>query len=420
MANEQPPEITETGQLKAPKFQVPRRAVLVLSALALIIAYAVFRVASDPPTLEKAEKAARAATKRTDDLINEQVPENVKRQLEADQARSQIAQGAAQQLQQEGPPLSSLANSLGFRGYQNRYNGTNVNYGPGSPYGQYGYGQYQTGVPPQHNSVSAKEQRQEQAKREAEEKAEQAFKSAKMSSIVYRMKEEKESARGQLKETESAPVHAVRMPAIPGRKSEDVPRSAPSEVLYTLYQGHVIDTVLVNGIEAHYAGPLKCNVSSDVWSDDHAAVVIKAGSVFIGSADKVSEMGTERVAVTFDRLIRTDKYSVDLSKDDMPGLSQNGATGLKDKVNHHYVRTIAMAGAMGAIGGLMLANTRGSYGYYDDGADAFRQGFSQQMGRMGMQTFNRYLNMPWDVYIRPGYRVQIFLMRDLELPEEKN
>lgn len=414
MDNEhKPPEITEAGRLKAPKITFSRKAVMIVSVLSLFIAYVVFRVASAPSSMEKAAKATNAGSKKTDPIDGE-VPANVRRQYEAAQAQQQIAQAAAEQLQQEGPPLSGLANSLGFKGATpGRYNGANVGYGPGSPYGQYGYGQYQAGMNQQHSAVSAKEQRQEQAKREAEEKAEAAFKSSKMSHVVYRLKEEKGPPARLSGGTESVPVHTARVSAI-ARKQEEIRQPTAAGPLYKLYQGHIIDTALKNGINAHYTGPLTTWVTTDVYTHEEQALVIKAGSLFIGEAEAITESGESRVRIGFKRLIRTDKHSVEL---DMPGLDQDGASGLKaDKVDKHYPETLLMVGAVGALAGFSMMNTSGWGGYGYEGSDAYRQGLSQSLSRSGMQLLQKILNRPWDVYINPGHRVEIYLMRDLELP----
>lgn len=90
-------------------------------------------------------------------------------------------------------------------------------------------------------------------------------------------------------------------------------------------------------------------------------------------------MGQTRLAVVFHRLIMPDGYTVDL--DQFQGLNQIGETGLKDKVNHHYLQIFGASIAVGAIGGLAEAGTNTtSLGLAETPADAYRQRFGVPSG----------------------------------------
>ena len=124
------------------------------------------------------------------------------------------------------------------------------------------------------------------------------------------------------------------------------------------------------------------------------------------------EVGQQRVAVSFHRIIMPDGYSVSL--DQFQGLNQVGETGLKDKVNHHYTRIFGSSLALGAIAGFSLGNT--NQGLTQSGTDAYRAGVAQSFGQSGARVLDRFLNILPTVTIREGHRVKIYLAGDLLIP----
>ena len=128
--------------------------------------------------------------------------------------------------------------------------------------------------------------------------------------------------------------------------------------------------------------------------------------------ERVDQLGQQRVAVSFHRIVMPDGYSVSL--DQFQGLNQVGETGLKDKVNHHYMRIFGASLALGAIAGFSLHNT--NQGLNQSGMDAYRAGVAQNLGQSGTRILDRFLNIPPTLTIREGHRVKIYLSGDLLLP----
>src|SRR4029077_18423531 len=121
---------------------------------------------------------------------------------------------------------------------------------------------------------------------------------------------------------------------------------------YLIYEGSVLDTVLMNRLDGDAVGPVKVLVSNPLYSHDHQHVIIPDGTVVLGEAKKIGAAGfgqQRRMAVVFHRLIMPDGYSVDL--DQFQGLDQIGEEGLKDKVNNHYFQIFGTSIALGVIAG---------------------------------------------------------------------
>jgi type IV secretion system protein VirB10 len=178
--------------------------------------------------------------------------------------------------------------------------------------------------------------------------------------------------------------------------------------------------VLVNRLNGDFAGPVICQISTDVYSRDHSELLVPAGTRVLGETKKVNDVGQERLAVVFHRLIMPDGYAVDL--DQAPGLSQVGETALHDKVNNHYFRVFGASIAIGAIAGLSTigANNSAVTGLPTSNASAYREGVAQNLSQSSLRILDRFLNILPTITIREGHRVRIFLTQDLMLPAYSN
>jgi type IV secretion system protein VirB10 len=183
-----------------------------------------------------------------------------------------------------------------------------------------------------------------------------------------------------------------------------------------LFEGTVIETVLMNRLDGSFAGPVMCLVSSDVYSHDRQHVLIPAGTKVLGEAQKVNAFGQDRLAVFFHRLIMPDGYAESL--DQFKGLDQQGATALHDKVNNHYMKIFGASLAVGVLGGIAEVGT-GSV-LTASAIDQARQGFGEGLAMSGERILDRFLNLMPTITIREGERVKIYLSNDLLLPDYAN
>ncbi|HLJ28365.1 MAG TPA: TrbI/VirB10 family protein [Candidatus Angelobacter sp.] len=189
---------------------------------------------------------------------------------------------------------------------------------------------------------------------------------------------------------------------------------------HVIFEGTVLESALVNRLNGDFAGPVICQISTDVYSHDHAELLIPAGSRILGETKKVNDVGQERLAVVFHRLIMPDGYAVDL--DQAPGLNQIGETALHDQVNNHYFRIFGASIAIGAIAGLSTigANNSTVTGLPTSNSSAYREGVAGSTSQSSLQILNRFLNVLPTITIREGHRVRIFLTQDLLLPAYSN
>ncbi|MGH9436370.1 MAG: TrbI/VirB10 family protein [Terriglobia bacterium] len=185
---------------------------------------------------------------------------------------------------------------------------------------------------------------------------------------------------------------------------------------YVLFEGTVLETVLLNRLNGDFNGPVECLVTNDIYSHDRQHLLIPSGTKVLGEAKRVEAFGQTRLAVAFHRLIMPDGYSVSL--DQFKGMNQIGDTGLRDKVNNHYFKIFGASLAVGAIGGISEAGSSGLL--TQSGTQSIEAGLGQSLGQTSQRILDKFLNILPTVTIREGHRVKIYLSGDLAVPDYAN
>ena len=189
---------------------------------------------------------------------------------------------------------------------------------------------------------------------------------------------------------------------------------------YLVYEGSVLDTILMNRLDGDAAGAVKVLVSNPLYSHDHQHVIIPEGTVVLGEAKKIGAAGIgqqRRIAVVFHRLIMPDGYSVDL--DQFHGLDQIGEEGLKDKVNNHYFEIFGASIALGLISGAGEIG-QGGGAITTNGSQAFTNGTAASVSQSANTILDRFMQIPPTITIREGHRVKVYFTQDLLLPAYTN
>ena len=189
---------------------------------------------------------------------------------------------------------------------------------------------------------------------------------------------------------------------------------------YLIYEGSILDTVLMNRLDGDAIGPVKVLVSNPLYSHDHQHVIIPEGTVVLGEAKKIGAVGfgqQRRMAVVFHRLIMPDGYSVDL--DQFHGLDQIGEEGLKDKVNNHYLQIFGTSIALGVVAGAAQI-TQGGVTITTSGSQAFTNGAAGSVSQSATTILDRFIQIPATITIREGHRVKVYFTQDLLLPAYSN
>jgi type IV secretion system protein VirB10 len=394
-----------------------------LGAALLVIVAALFSSSGKKTPAQQASAKGQPPQPTLQDNTDNNVQE-LKNQLQAERQKEQQATMAAAAM--GDPALSSAtpAQQAAAAGYGPT--GVAVPCIPGRPCPQMQQGNMQTQLTPV----------QQQAQLIAAKERERADNSRFASNLVYSRAPEQPRQQSQMMPAQSDPPERqvnsslVGPPSGEGQQQQETaggykrPLEANIDSAtgqpYLVYEGSVLDTVLMNRLDGDAVGPVKVLVSNPLYSHDHQHVIIPEGTVVLGEARKIGAAGfgqQRRMAVVFHRLIMPDGYSVDL--DQFQGLDQIGEEGLKDKVNNHYLQIFGTSIALGVIAGASEI-TQGGGTITTSGSQAFTNGAAGSVSQSATTILDRFIQIPPTITIREGHRVKVYFMQDLLLPAYSN
>lgn len=184
-----------------------------------------------------------------------------------------------------------------------------------------------------------------------------------------------------------------------------------------LQTGTVIPGVMLTGINSDLPGALIGQVAQDVFdSATGRFLLIPKGSRLYGVYDSRVAMGQRRILVAWQRIIFPDGSSVTLEA--MPGASRDGYAGFQDQIDNHSLRIFGNAILMSMISGGMaysLDTLDNSNSSEDKPSLQNEMGsaLASQLGQASLQLLQRNMNISPTLEIRPGYRFNIVLTKDL-------
>jgi type IV secretion system protein TrbI len=436
---ESEPELRRTKIDPKGVLQKNLKTFVYLGAALLVIAAALFSsTAKKTPTQQAGAKGQPPQPTLQDNTDNN--VQDLKNQLKAQRDKDAQQQAAASTGAATDPALASATPAQ--RAAAAAYGPTGVaapcipnQANPGQPCQQAGYGQPGYGQPGNPQPQLSPEQQQAQliAAKERERADESRF----ASNLVFAGTSEKpQQTQGQTAPAQYSPVaqRQDESSLLPSRAAGEPPQESsngykrPMEANidqaggqpYLVYEGSVLDTVLMNRLDGDSPGPVKVLVSEPLYSHDHQHVIIPEGTVVLGEAKKIGSAGfgqQRRMAVVFHRLIMPDGYSVDL--DQFHGLDQIGEEGLKDKVNNHYFEIFGASIALGVIAGAGEI-TQGGGTISTSGSQAFTTGTAGSISQSANTLLDRFMQIPPTITIREGHRVKIYFTQDMLLPAYSN
>jgi type IV secretory pathway VirB10-like protein len=416
-------EPTLRRNLELPKgvLQKNLKTFVYLGAALLVIVAALFSSSGKKTTASQATAKGQPPQPTLQDNTDNNVQE-LKNQLQAERQKEQQATIAAAAT--GDPALASATPAQQAAAAAYGPTGVTVSCVPGGPCPQVQQGNTQMQLTPI----------QQQAQLIAAKERERADSSRFASNLVYSRLPEQPQQQSQVTPTQYDPAQrqtnsSLVTPPAEGKEQETAggykrPLEANVDSAtgqpYLVYEGSVLDTVLMNRLDGDAVGPVKVLVSNPLYSHDHQHVIIPEGTVVLGEAKKIGSAGfgqQRRMAVVFHRLIMPDGYSVDL--DQFQGLDQIGQEGLKDKVNNHYLQIFGTSIALGVVAGASQI-TQGGGTITTSGSQAFTNGAASSVSQSAATILDRFIQIPPTITIREGHRVKVYFTQDLLLPAYSN
>ena len=191
-------------------------------------------------------------------------------------------------------------------------------------------------------------------------------------------------------------------------KLTDAPKIAARS--FKVLEGTLLEGVLTNRLTGAFTGPVNVMLTTPVYSHDHGTLLLPQGTRILGSVSGVRGQSDERLFVAFHRAILPTGFSVSL--DQYLGLAQQGQTGLRDKVDHHYFQIFGASVALSAIEGLGQAT--GNIG--NGGATVrLQSGISTGTANGSTRIIDQMLQRLPTFTVRERTRVKIYISKDLSI-----
>jgi type IV secretion system protein VirB10 len=189
----------------------------------------------------------------------------------------------------------------------------------------------------------------------------------------------------------------------------------PSLLPYTIFAGTIIPAALETAINTDLPGDVLATVTENVYdSVSGKNLLIPQGSKLLAKYSSNISFGQNRVQVAWQRLIRPDGVSLQLSN--MNGVDPQGMSGYTGYVDEHwwqYAKGIGLMLLFSVIDGqiqysMKEANTQGA----SDVANSLSAGIDQ----VGSQYTSNVMNIQPTIIVKQGAKVQVFVNSDIIMP----
>ena len=199
----------------------------------------------------------------------------------------------------------------------------------------------------------------------------------------------------------------------------------PPRAPFVIQAGDVLPALMMSEIDSSLPGQIIAQVSQHVYdTPTKTQLLIPQGTKLIGTYSSDVGYGQKALLVAWQRLGYPDGKTLDLGS--MPGATGSGASGLTDLVNNHYVRLFGSALLMSAVTAGVTFSQQQAQGtglpgqvaipQYSAGT-AMSQALGLQLGQVTAQLIAKNLSVAPELTIRPGYRFNVVVVKDLVLPK---
>lgn len=183
---------------------------------------------------------------------------------------------------------------------------------------------------------------------------------------------------------------------------------------YEIKAGSIIPAALITGLNSDLPGQIVGQVTEPVYdtlAGQH--LLIPQGTKIVGRYNADIGYGQNRLQIVWDRLIMPNGNSIGL--DSMVGTDKTGAAGLEDQVDYHIpglVGAVLLSSIIG-VGANLATDSSANGSFIDDLGDTA----AQQAASVGSGIISRQLDIQPAITIRPGFRLNILVGKDMIFPE---
>ncbi len=187
------------------------------------------------------------------------------------------------------------------------------------------------------------------------------------------------------------------------------PRSA-----YEIKAGSIIPAVLITALNSDLPGPVVAQVRENVYDTATGnALLIPQGARLLANYDSMVIWGQQRVLVCWNRLVFPNGDSLDLRC--MPAADLQGAAGLTDEVDEHWVRLVTGAALSSILAASAQALAGNQAGYAPTVPQLWANNGAQSVNQTGQQIVRRDMQIQPTITVRPGFSVNLLVNKDIVL-----
>ena len=183
---------------------------------------------------------------------------------------------------------------------------------------------------------------------------------------------------------------------------------------YELKTGALIPGAMISAANSDLPGDILAQVTQNVYDTASGRyVVIPQGTKLFGRYDAYVALGQERLLIVWNRLVFPDGETLDIGG--MQGYDSRGLAGFNDRVNTHFLRTLANALLISVVSasGEALVNAAS-----EPDNSTFTVNLAQDFSDTTSPAFNEYLRNRLRIQptleIRSGYRFNIIVSKDID------
>lgn len=180
---------------------------------------------------------------------------------------------------------------------------------------------------------------------------------------------------------------------------------------YEILAGTIIPASLITGLKSDLPGLVIAQITESVYDTVSGTILLlPAGSRLIGSYDSVVAFGQKRALVVWQRIVMPNGTSIQI--DNLPATDTKGYAGLEDEVDYHtwtLLKGIALSTFIGV-------GTQASFGNSQSNlVEAIRESTQESTNQAGQRIVEKDLNVQPTITIRPGFRLNVVVHKDLVL-----
>lgn len=186
---------------------------------------------------------------------------------------------------------------------------------------------------------------------------------------------------------------------------------------YEVQAGTIIAANLLTAVNTSLPGDIISQVRQDVYdSVTGKFLLIPKGSKLLGKYDSSIAYGQERILIAFDRIVRPDGTSIQLSN--FTGSDAEGNAGLVAGVDNHWSRILGAAtiSTMLSFGaGVAADHNTGSNPYYPGAQQSGITGAASGISQTGQSITNRAMDIQPTLTVPAGFNFTVIVNKDMIL-----